>query len=182
MHLSELTFQHRPFFQFINTLLPNVIPTHTEQCARDFICDACRVPGRNYLDHEEYGAKMFYKILTEFDVYVVGCQSRIVQKNEKIILKKLLAAAKGAPCVRCEREDATTVACHYQGPRAHTYGKGRGKKPWDIAVAFLCMKCHALMDSYLNGDDRWMRSEEFQHYIILTMAYLIRTGVLVESK
>ena len=152
--------------------------THQEKCARDFICDACKVPGRNYLDHDEYAAKMFYKILTQYDEYVQSKQSKIVQKNEEIILKKVKAGAKGAPCQRCHVENGTTVACHYQGPRSHIYGKGKGRKPWDIAVAYLCMKCHALMDSYLNDQDQWTRSEEFQHYIIMTWAYIIRAGIL----
>lgn len=154
---------------------------HTEEDARDFILFACKIESRAYLDHDDYAKKMFYKILTQFDEEVLKNPPKNLQKDGTLLLPKVLAAAKGAPCMRCRRPDATTVACHYQGPRCHTYGKGTGTKPWDIAVAFLCMTCHGLFDGYKNHPDEWMRSEEFQHYIILTICYLIRTGVLVES-
>ncbi|CAE7161643.1 unnamed protein product [Symbiodinium microadriaticum] len=43
------------------------------------------------------------------------------------------------------------VACHIQGPRAQWFGKGKGIKPDDDCVAFLCRDCHEFMDRYRNG-------------------------------
>lgn len=82
----------------------------------------------------------------------------------------------GCPCMRCSIQDVTIEACHYQGPRALILGKGKGQKPDDDCVAFLCRNCHEIMDAYLNGEDRWERSEEFLFLVVKTMNLLHRIG------
>lgn len=94
-------------------------------------------------------------------------------------MSKLTKLANGKDCIRCDSPDA--YACHYNGPRQHDYGKGRGIKANDIATAELCSKCDL---RFIEGstspdwDTRWDRSEEFQHLIILTNIRRFNSGVL----
>jgi len=82
---------------------------------------------------------------------------------------KITKSAKGKTCINCGASDA--YACHYNGPRQHRYGKGRGIKCHDIASAELCHECDQM---FTEGSDnpmwetKWDRSEHFQHLIILT--------------
>ena len=80
----------------------------------------------------------------------------------------LLALAKHSACVRCEADDGTIVGAHYTGIRQHAYGKGRGLKGSDIAVAFLCRACHEYFDQPAERKSI-ERSEEFLHCIMLTL-------------
>lgn len=96
---------------------------------------------------------------------------------------KILGLARGQGCVCCGTNDGTVVACHYQGFRSHSFGKGTGSKPSDLFVAFLCSKCHAKMDTYENtraSCDLWSRkverSEEFMCYILRTWDMLHKQG------
>jgi hypothetical protein len=77
--------------------------------------------------------------------------------------------------MRCGRQGETDPA-HYSGPRSHSLGKGRGQKADDDCVAALCRECHEILDSYENGSDRWLRSEEFLFYVVRTMNVLHRIG------
>ncbi len=79
--------------------------------------------------------------------------------------------------MRCGLNDGTIVACHYTGLRQHSYGKGRGLKPDDIATADLCRTCHIYVD---NPTERKSieRSEDFLHCILLTAIRRLADGVL----
>lgn len=67
----------------------------------------------------------------------------MIEKDKRIRLPTLLAAANGAPCMACGADDGTIVAAH--GPK-WLAGGGMGLKPDDYAVAYLCHTCHAIVD------------------------------------
>jgi hypothetical protein len=68
----------------------------------------------------------------------------------KVRSKQIMASAMGQNCAlrvssfypghKCAGRD-TTVACHIQ-----TIGKGTGTKVTDLAVAYGCSHCHAIVD------------------------------------
>lgn len=98
-------------------------------------------------------------------------------KQPAIRSRAYLAAAKDQPCIRCGREDKTTVAAHYCGLGAHQFGKGGSRKAGDLFVADLCHGCHSEMDSYAGGNTI-ERSQEFLKLILLTVERRIHQGVL----
>lgn len=75
-------------------------------------------------------------------------------------------ASHGRSCVRCGRDDGTTVRAHYTGTRQHWYGKGRGIKGHDLIAADLCYGCHQQLDQP-NGDSE--RDEEWSHLCWMTV-------------
>ena len=94
-------------------------------------------------------------------------------------MSKLREAARDQPCVRCGREDGTTVLAHYFGPRRHEYGGGMSIKGHDAVGAWLCAECHKHMDTWSRAKDmKWLHSEEFLHLCALTWIQLIERGVL----
>jgi hypothetical protein len=94
--------------------------------------------------------------------------------------EKLLRSAAGAACVRCGRCDGTVVSAHYFGPRRGSYGGGMSIKVHDFLIAHLCAQCHTQMDTTSrNKTDKWVHSEEFLHFIALTLARLFHDGVVV---
>lgn len=88
---------------------------------------------------------------------------------------KWLKAAKDQCCVNCGAMDGTVVACHYTGPRQHSYGKGTGIKVHDFCSADLCRECHEAFDRYdyqklgCTTGDKWELSEMFQHCVLKTI-------------
>jgi hypothetical protein len=82
---------------------------------------------------------------------------------------KLTQSSKGATCIACGAENA--YSCHYNGPRQHDYGKGRGRKAHDLMTAELCYRCDqhftegSMSSKWAN---KWERSEDFLHWIALT--------------
>lgn len=99
----------------------------------------------------------------------------------RLIYQKLRDAAEGQSCVRCGADDATTVLAHYTGPRRDAYKGGMGHKGHDVVGAHLCGRCHHYFDTGAKTKDdmmRWMLSEEFLHYIALTLMRLLTLGVL----
>jgi hypothetical protein len=82
---------------------------------------------------------------------------------------KLTKSSQGQTCIKCGAPNA--YACHYNGPRQHSLGKGRGIKCHDLATAELCYKCD---QEYLEGStnprwpDKWYRSEEFLFWVVKT--------------
>ena len=102
--------------------------------------------------------------------------------------KKYLRGAKDQACVKCGCNDGTIVGAHYSGLRCHTYGKGTGIKVHDVLIADLCMECHNYFDSPDLGlrhdtqaNRNWKkteRSEEFLHYVALTIVRRCRQGIL----
>jgi len=94
-------------------------------------------------------------------------------------MSKLTDASKGVFCIRCGKHGA--YSCHYNGPRQHDYGKGRGIKCSDIATAEFCNDCDnvfsegttqslvlRLYGAVVYWDTKWDRSEEFLHWCMLT--------------
>ena len=84
-------------------------------------------------------------------------------------MSKITKQAKGQTCIKCGAPDA--YACHYNGPRQHMYGKGRGRKCHDIMTAEFCYNCD---QEFIEGSsshewtDKWERSEFFMHWIAMT--------------
>jgi hypothetical protein len=71
------------------------------------------------------------------------------------------------------------VPAHYTGPRRGSYGGGYGIKVHDFCVADLCAECHRYMDTLSRDKEgRWGLSEEFQHYVLLTLAKRFEKGQL----
>lgn len=89
----------------------------------------------------------------------------------------MLRMSKGETCVRCNVQLPTVVGAHYTGVRRGSYGGGMGIKVHDCLVADLCSECHAYMDRLSRDKEgRWGHSEEFQHYILLTIVKRFESG------
>jgi len=85
--------------------------------------------------------------------------------------------SKGETCVRCNRRHESVVGAHYTGVRRGSYGGGLGIKVHDCLVADLCQECHAYIDTLSRDKEgRWGHSEEFLHYIALTVAKRFESG------
>ena len=175
---AALLCREPKFLRWLDSKRGVVDGCHDESRARDWLVHACGVSSRADLDHDRRGALMFRKIIITFQQECPPAAPFGDAKRTSLELPKLLAAANGAPCMRCSREDSSVVACHYQGPRSHVYGKGLAIKPDDTFVAYLCRSCHALLDSYQNGDQELARSEEFLHLVAMTMNWLFRNEVV----
>ncbi len=100
-------------------------------------------------------------------------------------MSKITESAKDQPCIRCDTNDGTTMARHYNGLRQHWYGKGRGIKADDIATADFCDACDFIFTEGRNitGDGERAgksinRSEMFLHYIIMSNISRRKRGVL----
>ena len=84
-------------------------------------------------------------------------------------MSKITESSRGSNCIKCGAPDS--FAAHYNGPRQHSFGKGRGRKAHDIMSAEFCHKCD---QEFTEGStssrwrDKWERSEEFMFYIGLT--------------
>lgn len=71
------------------------------------------------------------------------------------------------------------VGAHYTGARRGAYGGGLGIKVHDFLLAHLCTKCHHEMDTLLRDKSKkWEHSEQFLHYIVLTLARLFSDGTV----
>jgi len=83
-------------------------------------------------------------------------------------MSKLTESSRGKTCIKCGGPDA--YSCHYNGPRAYSYGKGKGIKCHDLATAELCYACdQQFIEGSTHGfESNWDRSEWFLHYIMLT--------------
>lgn len=93
---------------------------------------------------------------------------------------KLLRDAQHRPCIRCGRPGETRAA-HYNGFRAHQYGKGRGIKCADNMTAEFCQTCDDLFSEanyhrWPGGSKSVERSEEFLHFIMLTQIRRVTDG------
>lgn len=88
-------------------------------------------------------------------------------------MSKLTEHARHMPCIRCGKEGETR-ACHFNGFRQHSYGKGRGIKCNDMVTAEFCQGCDDLFSeknyaAWTGGSKSIERSEEFQHWVIMTI-------------
>jgi hypothetical protein len=103
--------------------------------------------------------------------------------NQKVAVfrsPKLLASAKDKPCVRCGKNDGTTVAAHLTGVRREAFSGGFGTKVSDLIHARLCQMCHLDMDTLSrNKDLKYDHSEQFLVLCALTLIQLVDEGVLV---
>ena len=95
-------------------------------------------------------------------------------------MSKLTNSTKGKTCIKCGAPDA--FAAHYNGPRQHSYGKGRGVKCDDLMTADFCFICD---QEFSEGSmllrwnhNKWERSEEFHYWIALTNIRRLKDGVL----
>ena len=94
-------------------------------------------------------------------------------------MSKLTNKSKGKTCIKCGAPDA--YACHYNGKRQHSYGKGRGIKCHDFMTAEFCMKCDKEFtegSTCLRWESKWERSEEFHYWIAKTNIRRLEDGVL----
>lgn len=94
--------------------------------------------------------------------------------------QQLRDAPNGKPCIRCNARQDTTVGAHYTGYRRGSYGGGLGQKVWDLCMADFCDMCHEYFDRVSREKSKAIEhSEEFQHYVILTIMRRIDEGVIV---
>jgi len=94
-------------------------------------------------------------------------------------MSKITKASNGSNCIRCGSGNA--YSCHYNGPRQHSYGKGRGCKANDLATAELCYECDQIFtegSTVENCNGKWERSEEFLHLIMLTNMRRFDEGII----
>lgn len=101
----------------------------------------------------------------------------------RLLYQQLRDAARDEPCVRCGSYDGV-VGCHYTGARRLAYHGGMSQKVHDLIMAHLCQACHTELDVLYRaaGEDkvkRWEHSEEFLHWIAITLIRLLERGVLV---
>ncbi len=84
-------------------------------------------------------------------------------------MSKITDKAKDSICIKCQSPNA--YACHYNGPRQHVFGKGRGRKCHDLMSAEFCHKCDQLFtegSTSSSWKDKWERSEDFLFWIGMT--------------
>lgn len=94
-------------------------------------------------------------------------------------MSKITKASKGSTCINCGGGHA--YSCHYNGPRQHDYGKGRGIKANDLATAEFCYDCDQMFGEGSTNKmwlNKWERSEHFLHLIMLTNIRRIENGVI----
>lgn len=88
-------------------------------------------------------------------------------------------ASNGQVCVRCGKHECPGGA-HYTGFRRLSYGGGYGIKCHDFLTADLCRECHVYMDRECRSKEEAIEhSEEFQHYIILTLERRFVQGTVI---
>jgi len=104
-----------------------------------------------------------------------------MQRKPPIRSQNIRDAASGEPCAHCGRKDDTVVAAHYQGIGSARLGKGRGQKPGDLFVAFLCSRCHDYFDSYAAGNDP-ERAIDFALAVFETQDRLWRAGIITDGR
>lgn len=91
-----------------------------------------------------------------------------IDKRGRIRSRRYLDTAFDQPCIKCDREDGTTIPAHYSGIGSDKLGKGMSLKVHDICMAHLCMKCHEEFDSYEKGNN-YERAYDFLMCIMLTI-------------
>lgn len=84
-------------------------------------------------------------------------------------MSKFTRSAIGKSCIRCGAPDC--YACHYNGIRQHSFGKGRGIKANDLVTAEFCYRCdqdfsEGNIKHFESAEDR---SEQFMFYILMTI-------------
>lgn len=97
-------------------------------------------------------------------------------------MSKITEASKESTCIQCGGPNA--YSCHYNGPRQHDFGKGRGRKCNDLITAEFCYICD---QAFSEGSavpsrwaNKWERSEEFLFWV--SMTNLRRLGKVLHIK
>lgn len=98
----------------------------------------------------------------------------MILKRTRIRESKILAAANGESCANCNMQDGTVVACH---SNMSVHGKGMGIKSDDIFCAFLCSKCHYMID-FGKDHSREEKEQMFYRAMSKTWRKLYELGVL----
>ena len=88
---------------------------------------------------------------------------------------KLLKSANGAPCQSCGAEDGTIVAAHSNQSRD---GRGYALKSADYRVAYLCVRCHDLVDGRAGRLDKQEKIEMWEAAHRRTIGYFFESGVV----
>ena len=106
-----------------------------------------------------------------------------MNKADKALQTKIMKDARsGHNCIRCKVQDGTVCGRHYNGQRQHLYGKGRGIKCHPFLVADFCNKCdREFIEGAVPKHDyelRTQRSEEFQHWCLMTLIRRQENGVI----
>lgn len=93
-------------------------------------------------------------------------------------MSKLTESARHEDCIRCGAPNP--YACHYNGIRQHSLGKGRGIKANDLATAEFCYQCDKLFTEGNNKAFKSIedRSEQFLFWIMMTNIRRLNKGVL----
>ena len=94
-------------------------------------------------------------------------------------MSTITKSARGNNCIKCGAPDA--YACHYNGIRQHSFGKGRGIKANDLMTAEFCHKCdQEFTEGSINGfDDKTDRSEQFMFWVCMTNNARLQRGNLI---
>ena len=104
-----------------------------------------------------------------------------LQKSPRYESKKLTNSAKGRPCQNCDQENGTTVSAHANW---YEYGKGKGLKAHDWAIAWLCHDCHTWIDSkprLFDPTGMYMKSQAYEMWQsahVKTLTILFNEGIL----
>jgi hypothetical protein len=88
--------------------------------------------------------------------------------------RALLDAARDQPCVRCGAI-GTTVAAHLNSV---AHGKGMGIKTPDFFTAWLCNRCHDLIDGRVPGLTPAQRYEQWLEAYLRTVEQWFRQGIV----
>ena len=167
------------FWQYIELVEDGVTVRHPDD-ALDWIYATFEISSRTELDDNPEKAAAWGNMIGDFNEYLAtGFQA--IPKPTTWSCPELLAIARLAPCMRCGngQGQGRVVGCHAQGFWATKYGKGWSKKPSDFVVAFLCDKCHRIMDAYENADDDMVRALEWAALIFKTYEWLFIHGFLI---
>lgn len=88
--------------------------------------------------------------------------------------KRLLASAKGQPCVLCHAS-GTTVAAHL---RSVEFGSGTGIKCPDYFTAWLCQGCHDIIDGRRGNIPQFERKEMWLRAYLRTVQQWFEQGIV----
>lgn len=89
--------------------------------------------------------------------------------------KKLLQAARGQACQYCGMEDGTVVAAHSNQLRD---GRGHAFKSSDYRVAYLCIKCHDLVDGRSGNLNKQQKIDIWEEAHRKTIGLIFELGLV----
>lgn len=87
---------------------------------------------------------------------------------------KLLKGANGEPCVLCQSV-GTTVAAH---SNSQEHGRGMGHKAPDYYVAYVCQRCHDLIDGRSGGLSKDEKRELWLRAFVRTVSLWFERGIV----